>query len=494
MTNVPSKKPSFQHKLKPFDHQQDVLLDSFSREYYALFWEMGTGKTKTLLDTVACLWYAGKINGVIIVADKGNYLNWIFEEIPKHLPDEIQTRIAYWTAAPRKKERIRIERIQKLQEGKLDFICVNVEALSGKKAFEVCREFLLHHKTIMIVDESTSIKSSKAKRTINCQRLGRAAEYRRIATGTPVTQDPLDLYAQSQFLEPGLLGHRSYVAFRAEYSLLENVILGSRRFLKVVGHRNLDQLAQKVKPWASRILKKDCLDLPEKLYEKHYVDMTEEQWQIYNSIKDESIAELEQGLLTCTSALTAVMKMQQVVCGHLKLDDDTVVEVANNRIDELISLLRLINDDVIIWCAFQKDIEMVIAAIEEDTELKAIGFPVAYYGKTSKEERLEALHQYASNPKCRWFVGTPATGGKGLTLISGATVIYYSNSYNLEHRLQSEDRAHRIGQKRNVTYIDLIAARTVDQRIQKALRNKQDLASQVIDRDQILELLKGQEE
>lgn len=471
------KKPSFQYKTKPYKHQDEVFQESKDRRYFGLLWEMGTGKTKTLIDTIQWLWLKDEIDGILIVSDKGNYKNWIREEIPIHMPSDVPLRPAVWSAAMRKKERLRMERIMNPKEDTLDLMLANTESFSTNKAFEVAREFVLNHRTMIILDESTSIKSPKSKRSLNLRRLAQACKYRRIATGTPITQNPLDLFAQCQFLEPRSLGHSSFTAFRTEFAVLENVILGPRRFLKVAGFKNLEILTKRLRPFTSRILKQDCLDLPPKVYEKHYVDMTQEQWAAYNDIRDLAVLQLKEGLVTATAAMTIFEKLHQVTCGHIKTDEGATVNLPNNRIEELDSLLEIVSDKVIVWCAYQRDVQLIMEMLSQ----KKPYYGVHYYGLTDEDQRAEAIDRFMKDEFCRWFVGTPKTGGKGLTLTVAANVIYYSNTYNLEHRLQSEDRAHRIGQNRKVTYIDMIAPRTLDQRICKALASKQDLARMVID-------------
>jgi SNF2 family DNA or RNA helicase len=171
------------------------------------------------------------------------------------------------------------------------------------------------------------------------------------------------------------------------------------------------------------------------------------------------------------------MRLHQITCGHFKSDDGTIQEVKSNRINELISVLDEIEGKAIIWANYIYDVENIVKAIQKEYGEESV---VAYYGKTSNDDRSKNIEKFQNNDNVRFFVGNPQTGGYGITLTSANNVIYYSNGYDLEKRMQSEDRAHRIGQKKSVTYIDFITEKTVDERIVKALRKKINIASQVM--------------
>jgi SNF2 family DNA or RNA helicase len=459
------------HILPPMAHQQAVFNASRDLPYYGIWWEMGTGKSKLLIDTIAWLYLNREIDGVIIISDKGAYLNWPVVELPKHLMPEIPARIVTYRSGHNNQELVGSDDI-------LDIVVMNVEAFSGDRAKEYANKFIDTHHTLMAIDESTSIKSIKSQRTKNLIALGRRCDYRRILTGTPLVHSPLDAYSQCEFLSQGALGHSTYTGFRREYAEMRTMTFGSRCFQQVVGYRNLDKLSEKLRSFSSRILKYECLDLPEKVYEIEYVEHTPEQQKMYEDLKTFALSQHEQGLLTVTSAITTVNKLHQISCGHVKLDDGTTVDVPSNRIKSLLSLLERINGKVVIWCAFQRDVELIYAELES---LKS-GYPVHYYGNTSYAERIEAIRAFKEDPECFWFVGTAATGGKGIDLTVANYEIYYSNSDSAEDRWQSEDRCHRKGQDRKVTILDLVTPSTVDVKILQRLRRKEALAYQVLDK------------
>ena len=308
------------------------------------------------------------------------------------------------------------------------------------------------------------------------------AKYRRIMTGSPVTKSPLDLFSQLQFLDPWLLDQQSYYSFRARYAVVVQRNVGSHSFQHVVKYQRLDELQEKIKSFSTRILKSECLDLPEKLYTKRTVAMTMEQMKAYTEMKKAAMTFLEnEKMMTAATVLTQLIRLHQITCGHVKTDDGIVMAIKNNRIHELLNILEETNGKVIIWAVYRHDIQAIEKAIGDIYGKSSVA---SYYGDTKDTDRQHIVDRFQdSDSSLRFFVGNPKTGGYGLTLTASHTVIYYSNDYSLEVRMQSEDRAHRISQTSKVTYVDLIAEGTVDERIVKALNNKIDLASQVMGED-----------
>lgn len=466
----------YKYKSTPFKHQSEDFLISRDREEYALFWEMGLGKSKTTIDTIAWLWCTGKINAAFIVANKGSYRNWITKELPEHMPDHVSWVGTYWDSIASTELKKSYDLLLRPSE-RLKIFVMNIEALAFPRSMELATSFVNCHKTLMVVDESTTIKNRDAKRTKAAIKLGKLALYRRILTGTPITQSPLDLYSQAHFLDPALLGYSSYYSFRAKFADMVKITAGNRAFTKITGYRNLDELNRLMQPWSSRRTKDECLDLPAKVYQTCEVELTDEQKKHYKTLKDEAIATLQGRVVTAPIVLTKLLRLHQLVCGHLTTDDGKVIDIPNNRIQALVDILEETQGKVIIWANYVADIKAIVEAVSQ-------GFPearvVAYYGAVNSEDRQEAVRAFTEDSGCRFFVGNTATGGRGITLTAASTVVYYSNDYNLENRQQSEDRAHRIGQTRSVTYVDLISPKTVDERIVTALKQKRKLSAEVL--------------
>ena len=395
----------YKFKTKPYEHQKDALKKCWNKEAFAIFAEMGTGKTKIALDNACILYNKGRIDRVLIVAPKGTYMNWVDQEIPTHVPDYVEKNVVAWKQSTSAEYKQQLKNIKDASDYRFKIMVMNVEALSTKKGVEFARIFLIG-KSMMIVDESTTIKNPQAKRTKNILSLSKEAKYRRILTGSPVTQSPMDLWSQMDFLDPEILGQQSFYAFRTRYAVVitANAAGGTHKYQKIVKFKNLAQLGNLVSPHSYRILKKDCLDLPEKTFIKREVELTEEQTKAYQDMK--------------TTAMT-VLKGQS---------------------------LTAVND----IC------------------------------RAPAEDRQRCIYDFQNKKNdCRFFIGNTQTGGYGITLTAASTVIYYSNNYDLEKRIQSEDRAHRIGQINPVLYIDMVAKKTVDEKIIKALKNKVNIAKEI---------------
>jgi len=362
----------------------------------------------------------------------------------------------------------------------LHILIMNVEALSTTKGTDFAAKFINSHNTLMVIDESTTIKNPSAKRTKNILKLSIQTKYRRIMTGSPVTKNPLDLYSQCEFLSSWLLDFTSYYAFRNRYAEMKTMYVRGRTIQVVDKFKNLGELSEQLKGFSYRVLKEDCLDLPEKNWTKRQITLTPDQRKIYIQMKETALAHLNGKVASTMTVLTQLMRLHQITCGHFTADDGTIQRIANNRVNELMDILSEMEGKAIIWAHYQYDITSII---KEIVKVYGPGSVVDYFGLTPQNERDPNRKKFQSDPKCRFLVGTPSTGGYGLTLTAANTVIYYSNGYDLEKRLQSEDRAHRIGQKKAVTYVDINAQDTVDEKIVKSLRKKINIASEVLGED-----------
>jgi len=467
---------NYKFKTRPYKHQMTALEKSWHKETYAYFMEMGTGKTKVLIDNMSMLYDKGKIDGALIVAPKGVIKTWYEQELPAHLPEHIENVSVLWQSNITKGQQEKLESLFEIETA-LHILVMNVEAFSTEKGIKFASKFLNSHKVLMAIDESTTIKTPTAKRTKNIIGLGRFAKYKRIMTGSPVTKNPLDLYTQCEFLDPYLLDHASYYSFRNRYAVMKSMHVRGRTIQVVHAFQNLAELSEKLQGFSYRVLKEDCLDLPPKNFTKRHIVLTSEQKKVYEQMKKEAMATLNGKVTSTMTVLTQLMRLQQITCGHFTADDGSVQLVDNNRIKELMSVLEETEGKAIIWANYQKDIVSIIDSISKEY---GPGSVVDYYGLTPQEERQKNIKRFQNNKECRFIVGTPQTGGYGITLTQANTVIYYSNGYDLEKRLQSEDRAHRIGQNKKVTYVDIICEDTVDEKIQKALRKKINIASEVL--------------
>ena len=467
----------FIFKTEPYDHQREAFAASAEKANFALLMDMGTGKTKVDLDSIGLCFEAGTIDFAIIVAPKGVIRNWV-PEIAAHLPDRIEREIVIWSPSLSKFHRQELNDLY-TETGKLKFLLMNIEAFSSKKGVSVAEIFVSKFKVFMTVDESTTIKNRQAKRTKAVCSVGRGAVMRRILTGSPVTKSPMDLYSQMDFLSPDILGFKSYYAFQGRYAVVQRRSMGSHSFNQILGFQRLDELTETLDEHSFRVRKEDCLDLPDKVYMRREVELTVEQSDAYAQMVSLALARLDSGeLATTQNVLTQIMRLQQICLGNLTDDDGTVHDLKSNRLPALLDICDEIQGKAIIWSNWTRSILDIAEALRDRCGVQAVA---TLHGETPDSDRQQIVESFQDRQsELRFLVGHPKTGGYGLTLTAANTVIYYSNSYDLELRLQSEDRAHRIGQTSKVTYIDLISPKTIDEKIVDALRNKIKVADLVL--------------
>ncbi|MGB2517346.1 MAG: SNF2-related protein, partial [Pseudomonadales bacterium] len=274
----------YKFKFQPYQHQLEALKKSWNKTEFAYFMDMGTGKSKVLIDNMCVLYDRGEITAALIVAPKGVYRNWEQGELPTHIPEHVMYDTVLWNPSQTKTQ-LEKQKTLFFPDDNLKIFVMNVEAFSTKKGCEMAERFLQAHNALMAVDESTTIKSKDAKRTKSIVKIGKSARYRRILTGSPVTKSPMDLYTQCEFLDSWLLGHSSYFSFQYEYAVVQRRSMGAHSFNQVVGYRNLDKLNGILENFSFRVKKEDCLDLPDKVYIKRAVELTDEQKSVYSSLK-----------------------------------------------------------------------------------------------------------------------------------------------------------------------------------------------------------------
>jgi SNF2 family DNA or RNA helicase len=472
---------NYKFKTKPYGHQLDALEASWNKEVFAYFMEMGTGKSKVLLDNAAILYDKGEINALLLIAPKGVYKNWYDSEIPTHLPDHVDKKIVLWKTSDKSIKQRKLLNTLFETGSDLRILIMNVESFSSGDGADFAYKFLsAHPKSMVAIDEATTIKTPTTNRTKKIIALRSMCKYRRILTGSPVTKSPLDLYSQCQFLDPWLLGYESYTAFKARHAETKKILVNGRHIEIVTGYRHLQELSDKVVSFSKRILKEDCLDLPAKTYVKHYVELTDEQKKLYKQMKKEAIAFLNGKMQSTATVMTQFMRLHQITCGHFTADDGTIQDLPSSRLSELMNILENIEGKTIIWSHYTHDVRRII---EEIKKVYGEDSVVDYYGATDTDARSKNIKKFQNDDKCRFFVGTTHTGGYGITLTAGSNMIYFSNGYDLEKRQQSEARIDRIGQTRKMTYIDIMAQDTIDERIVKALRKKVNIANAIMKED-----------
>jgi len=470
-------------KTKQYEHQKVTHERTKDKRQWMYLFEQGLGKTKTTIDCAASLYCSGSISGVLVVAPNGVHEQWISKELVPHCGVDYDAR--YWIPSAKIGKRklaafeawLEDHRIQ--EAGPLRWFTINIEALRTDKGYQAAYKFLKYQKCMMVVDEVTVVKNQKAIQSKRVYQLAALAEYRRALTGTPINNSPLDLWGISKFLGRECLPYPTWTAFKCEFAIEQRMTLGLRSFNKVVGYRNLDKLSSILKTFSTRYEKKDCLDLPEKIFQQRFVYMSPEQERVYKVMKEEMMVLVQDKMVAVTTVLAALMKLQQVVSGFIKqTDSSTVMDLPNGRLAALDALYDEIQDKVIIWCCFKHNVKQIAEHFRGKYGADSL---VTYFSEDSLASRAIAVDRLNDDPTCKFFVATNAAS-KGLTLTGASHAIYYSRNYKLEDRLQSIDRIHRIGQDKTCVYHDLVTPGTVDEAILKRLDEKEALATLVLDK------------
>jgi hypothetical protein len=482
MQELPPKAAHWGFRMPPMAHQLLAWYISRSEEYFAYFMDMGTGKTKTTIDVAAWMFLAGKIDAVAVVAPNGVHRQWINQQVPEHMPAAVKFKaltIGTRTARSKREEQMFTELLQ--FQG-LKVAAINCEAISHAAGVVVLESFLLNTRCLLVIDESRRFGNPSAVRTKQMMKLAKMAPYRRILTGTPMTRGIEDLYAQYNILSPDILGYTTFTAFRNRYC-----VMGGFEGREIVGYQREEELQRKVAPYTFRVTKEECLDLPPKVYMIREFSLTEDQSKMYKELSDELITAIDTGVIDVQIGAALLMKLTQLACGFLMAipEEETGLENAkskvlwradpNPRIEALMDAINEASDQpTIIWCRFREDILQVTEALRSAGKRF-----VAYTGGLKPEQQDQLVSDFMGG-RADYFVGQVDAGGTGLNLQRATLVIYYSNSRNPESRWQSEDRAHRKGQTSSVTYVDLIAMKTVDKRILEQLKAHEATATKTL--------------
>ena len=466
---------SHNYKTQPYEHQRVALRKGATQSVFGFFMEQGTGKTKVTIDNAVYLYNMELLNTVYVIAPNSVYTNWK-KEIEIH------------SSANNYIYQHKIDKKFYPKKNKLNWYLMNIEAFSHKSGYNKGLELveLRGLTTMMVIDESTTIKNRTAKRSKNVIKLGKGVRYKRILTGTPVTKSPLDLWSQFAFLDEDLLGFKSFYSFRARYCIMQSrPVGGNRRIEFPVSYINLEQLEEKILPYTHRVLKKDCLDLPPQIWQRRNIYLSNEQRNAYEILKEHARVVIQDKQSSIHNKLTEIAKLQQVCSGFLYSDDGKLVELSNAKLDELLNIIEEIEGKIIIWATFRHSIQKIEETLQKKYGEKSV---VTLYGDTKK--RSEVVDNFNDPRGSRFLVSNPSVGGYGLTLNASSYQIFFNNSYNLEERLQAEARNHRSGQKADkVTYIDLVAIKTIDEFIIKALKEKITISAKTLG-EEVLDFLK----
>jgi len=475
-------------RLKPYDHQRKALVLGRDQKVFAYLMDQGTGKSKVLCDDAAHNFRKGLIDSLIIICPNSVKTNWVNmdpnplekDEIDKHMAPDIPYVKAAWFSNMNKSQQKEWDKFWETIPDRhtLKIVSVNVESMHVQRVFETIKKFCQNTRALIAVDESTRIKNRNAGRTKNSKKLRQLCPMARIMSGTPLIKSPLDAYSQFDFLDPNILGYPTYASFQAHFA-----VTGGFQGKQVLYFKNLDELSNKVAGVSFRIMKDQCLDLPPKVYSKRSIEMTAKQRSHYEDMKHEMVTWLDkEHVVDAPVILTQLLRLQQITAGYLPIVDSETMEQTgiericdSPKVEEAMDIIDECQGKVIVWCRFKFEIQEMHEALTK----AGIGH-VLFYGEVNESDRIKARSSFQTDEKTRVFVGQIRTGGIGLTLTAANTVIYMSNTFSTEDRVQSEDRAHRIGQTHSVEYIDLICNSTIDTKVLSVLRSNKKISDEVM--------------
>lgn len=471
----------YRNRTEPYPNQRVAFDKSKDKEAWGQFLEMGLGKTKLTIDECQHLLLKGKIRALMVIAPNGVHENWV-EQLEIHMPEEVLSfcYIHVWHSKKAKNKRHEHSVKALMSFRGLRVLLMSYDAVITDKGGSCAKKFLSSSTAMLVLDESTAIKTPGARRTKRILSLGPLAAYRRCLTGTPVANSPMDLYSQMKFLRPdfwGSIGCSKFPAFKAMFGVWAKgtKVVGNRvtEYPILVEFQNLGVMGDMLESLSTRQTKQEWLPkLPAKIYKKRPFEMTAFQRRVYLELRDDLLSVIDDELVTVDHAMVKLIRLQQVTSGFLGTDEGELKYLPgpNPRLQALMLELAECSGSVLIWCRYHPDIDLIVEQLgDQCTWLD---------GRVTGEERTARSKLFA-NGDVRFLVANPAAVGQGYTWLCATTHIYYTNSFNLNHRLQSEDRSHRIGQKNCVSYIDLVCNHTIDTHITKALREKRDVAATV---------------
>ncbi len=479
-------------KTKPYDHQLKELIDHGQDKNRAIFWEMGVGKSKLIIDNAFMLYEENKINCLIVIAPNIVHSNWTLRELPTHSWKETTTAFFTWDSGKAKSAKFAKAFKNVFEYPYFKIFAFNYEAFRSDSAEKRILQILETHDCMLVCDESTRIKNPTAIISKKLLKYGRYAKYKRILTGTPYTTGPFDIYSQFRFMNSSILGFSTYTEFKTNYGIFTTECARIKgklvKYQELQDYRNLDDLKQRVDACATRITKAEALDLPDCAYVHYQIDMQKKQRLLYNQLKEELIVLIEHegklSELVTPNVLSLLMRLQQIAGGFVPHDGKVIAISADNpRIQlskELIKDVIDSDNQIVVWARFQAEIDALVAMCDKQK------FPlVEFHGRINTAGKNEAIDLF-QNGTARVLIGNQASGGMGITLTKGSYMLYYSNSFSLDQRLQSQARIHRIGQLKKCTYIDISMRDSVDIHVRARLIENFDLANQLTG-DEVME-------
>jgi len=476
-------------KTVPYSHQLKEFEQHGLDQVRALLWTMRTGKTKVVIDSACALYKKGKIDAVIVLAPNGVHENWIRRELPIHHWDTVQRDTLTWrtsacgtvgiNAVPKDQRKGWQEqhdawwdRSVRLMKGKrLAWFAFNSESMTRDDVRKLLARIVRRRRCLIVFDESQDFRSPGSKRTKMARALSKRCPFKRILTGTVVTNSPLHAFSQYELLEPEALGFRKYGDFKDRYA--EYVTRKNRKgksYPVLDRYRNLDELQERMAPWSSVVLRGDCYDLPDVIRSSRSIKLSDEQLRLYRELHERFTVELNGENVSVGENTSKLIKLQQIVSGFLidEFGDVHDVPGINPRLEAMSDEVYLCPGKIIVWCQFREDMDRVASRLMADGHKI-----VQYHGRISDTEKARAREIFAPGAEndVKALVGYPTAG---IDLSAAAEIVWYSHTFDAIKREQADERATAIGGK-NIPLVDLVAP-GVDEYILKNVLDKRSVA------------------
>ena len=459
---APLKVLPYQHQLKGYNlacRSMGIISNNGVSPGFALLMEMGTGKTITSIAIVGKAYLTGKIKRLLILAPKSIVAVWE-DEFSKFADFPYSLSVLTGTSAKK------VEQLKTILRKGLEVAVVNYDSVPL-----IEKELTAWHPDFLICDECSRIKNPTAKMSKATYRIAKVCKYRLILTGTPIQNNPLDFFSQYKVLDDSIFG-KSFYAFKNEYA-----VLGT--YNQPIGWRKLPDLVKKAHSIAFRVTKTEALDLPDTIDEIRPVALEDKAQKLYKAFVKESYMELSKGEVTATNILTRLLRLQQITGGFIRPDEESeryeqISSAKINALEDVIDTAISENKKLVVIARFIPEIREICRMLDK----KKIQY--AHICGEVKDRAAE-VERFQNNPDCMIFVGQLQTVSMGLTLTAASTMVFYSLSYNFADYSQARARIHRIGQKNNCLYIHLVVKNTIDETVLKALEQKENIATKIVD-------------
>lgn len=471
-------KKEFPWKNEPSGIQLSAVRRAYPKIAFALYHAMGAGKTFSGINLAAARFLNDKIKHHIIIVNPGAVKDVWDVELEKHCP------VPYDYFIFNAGDGAKLARWKK-DDDKLHHVVFGVEAFSQGNAIKALEAYITAHKhegIMMTIDESTSIKTPTSTRSKKITKQGHRCDFRLILTGTPITQGYQDLWSQFNFLDPDIIGCKSYVLFRNKYC-----IMGGFENRSIIGYQWTEDLMERIAPYCDIISKEEAMPYlkPKQYLPDIWVEPTPEQKRAMEQLKEQYAAEDEGHLLTISTVMDRITRYQQIAGGFFPFDDETgtgydikPISGKNPKLEALIKEMELLHEQghkVIIWARFRPEIELIVETLRKKFGQEST---VDFYGGTPHDTRKETTRRLQEDPEVRFIVSTQAVGGKGQTWTAATQTRYFSQTFSYEDRMQSEDRNHRRGQENSVGYRNYGLNITAEKMITKAIAKKHDVSEE----------------